>query len=65
MNLGKLFGVHLWVTNHVPGGLPPADMFERITYTQRTEEERRETQAPLGASSIAAVTGDFSRPSAQ
>jgi hypothetical protein len=40
-------------------------MFERITYTQRTEEERRETQAPLGASSIAAVTGDFSRPSAQ
>jgi hypothetical protein len=51
--------------NQVPGGVPLPETLERMTYAHRTEDEKRETQAPLGTSSIAAVTGDFSRPSAQ
>ena len=45
--------------------LSPPDKVESITYAQSTDEEKRVTHAPLGTISMAAVTGDFSRPSAQ
>lgn len=45
--------------------LPLPDTFDSITYAVITDDEKRETHAPLGIISIAAVTGDFSRPSAQ
>lgn len=44
--------------------LPPPDIFERITYAKSTEDEKSEIHAPLGTISMAAVTGDVSRPSA-
>lgn len=49
---------------HMPE-LPPPDMFDSITYAKSTDEEKREIHAPLGTISMAAVTGDVSRPSAQ
>lgn len=45
--------------------LPPPDKFDRITYAKSTDEEKREIHAPLGTISMAAVTGEVSRPSAQ
>jgi len=45
--------------------LPPPDKFDSITYAKSTDEEKREIHAPLGTISMAAVTGDVSRPSAQ
>jgi hypothetical protein len=52
-----------WLRTYVPE-LPPADKFDSITYAVSTNDETRETHAPLGTISMAAVTGDFSCPSA-